>query len=270
MKRMLPGISNAFVESHSEPDDSIGTLLWIGDRSLSIYSDAFQFCETGVAQIAFRQDLRSALERPALGVQLILWCVVNDSVADQSRFRKLKKLHSQANALLLLGPLCAGQRPHPSTIHSAPAIYWHEWEAWLPDQLIRCGFRPPDPKRPKFVAIVSSSAENAGALMQVASGAKIPSVWCLPDQLRRVSGVDQVWWDDSVVNSGNVASLRDRIVAGGHRRAEHIWLAGNLTPQMKRIALENGVSRVVGKPGQVSQLVTPVGQAHRVFSRDAA
>ena len=108
-----------------------GTLLWIGSREPAVYRDAYAYCDCETTQVAYRSDLSSAIERPATDVKLIVLCCDNDSSERVTTFSELRRRHESADAVLLMGPLCAGSRPSPTTRFDAPGIYWHQWDSTL-------------------------------------------------------------------------------------------------------------------------------------------
>jgi len=229
-----------------------GTLLWIGGRDSRYFQQAYGYSESQVAQIAYRSNIAEALSRPATGVKTIACCRDNDSIAEHSDYLDLRQIHSHAEAFLLLGPLCAGQRPHPSEQFSTAAFYWHEWENYLPSQLVRCGLMPVDTLGPTSIAVISSRYDNASSLLAIASVDDTPAIWCSGDRVASLQNIDQYWWDDTATRQGDWPS---RLAKCQNPDAEHVWITGLLTHQEKTRAVDAGVGLVVAKPGDLTVLI---------------
>ena len=244
-----------------------GTLLWIGDRESSAYQDAYEFCESHVSQLAYRQDLKSALLRPATSVRTIVCCRDNDSAESIELFQMLCRLHADAKAILLLGPLCAGSRPSPGAVFDVPTISWNQWESFLPAYLRRCGWANQPTLRPQSIAVVASSYANASALLTIASSHRSTTVWCRPSQLSRLRNFDEVWWDDSATEGASWKDLMSRLV---EPPLESVWISGNVTPNSKRAAIDAGVNLVIAKPGDFSLLIDRLAGAQANHRRRAA
>ncbi|MEL6105307.1 MAG: hypothetical protein AAFU85_04690 [Planctomycetota bacterium] len=247
----LSFVSRGTVEAGSE-----GTLLWVGDRKSEAFRDAFEFCEAVSSQLAFRADIQEALYRPAACVRAIIWCRTNDSGRDQSSFSRLQAAYNDAVSLLLLGPLCAGQRPSPAARLEVQSCAWSEWESPLPSLLSRCGLRSPESATRRDVLIASRSRDNARALAELASTAGCHAVCCRPDAMRCSTRVDEVWWDDSA--TGRAPDWRGLIEDNPHPHARHAWITSFLTPVQRRRAIERGVSIVLPKPGDLSPLTRSI------------
>ena len=244
-----------------------GTLLWIGDRDSEVYRDAYEFCESHVSQLAHRPDLRAAIMRPATAVRTIVCCRDNDSSESLDLFQMICRLHDQAKAFLLLGPLCAGSRPSPTETFEVPSIRWHEWESLLPGYLRRCGWANQPVERPRSIAVIASSFANASALLTIASSGRASAVWCRPHQLSALRHFDEIWWDDSSMSGEDWEGLLNRQKA---MRAEHVWVSGDVTPRSKRAAIDAGVSLVIAKPGDFSLLIDRVADQSVDHERRAA
>lgn len=252
MSRILPS-DPRFESARPRPVRSdLGTLLWIGGRDSRFFSDAYRYSDSQVSQIAYRQNLSEALRRPAAGVNAIISCHVNDSAGERQTFNALRTKHSFAMRLLLLSPLCVGQRPHPSDLYDSPCAYWNEWEQYLPNHLIRCGSIRAPTRDPRSVAVVASNGENASSLLAIADSGNVPSVWCIPEDIGNLQNIDQYWWDDSATRSGDWHS---RLSKCQNPSADHVWLTSLLTPSEKRRALDAGVRQVLSKPGDLTSLL---------------
>lgn len=244
-----------------------GTLLWVGDRDEPAFREAYDFCEAHVAQLAYRRDLNSALHRPSTSVRTILCCRNNDSAESREWFHMLCRLHRDAKAFLLLGPLCAGARPSPSDLFGVPTIAWHQWESVLPGYLRRCGWANRPAERPESIAVVASSSANASALLSIASCGDATSLWCRPDQRSRLRNFDQVWWDDSATLGRSWTELMSQLCESPK---QHVWISSDVTPRSKQAALAAGCELVIAKPGDFSLLIDRAAGANLHRSRRAA
>ena len=244
-----------------------GTLLWIGDRDSDVYRAAYEYCESHVSQLAHRSDLPTAIKRPSTAVQTIVCCQNNDSSETLELFRMICRLHDQANAILLLGPLCAGARPSPAENFDVPSIRWHEWESLLPRYLRRCGWTKQPATQPRSIAVVASRYANASALLAIASAGQAPAVWSRPHQLPSLHGFDEIWWDDSSTLGENWLELLNRPYV---TRCEHVWVSGDVTPRSKRAAIDAGVGLIIAKPGDFSLLIDRVALQDQDHERRAA
>ena len=244
-----------------------GTLVWIGDRDSSSYRDAYRFCDAHVSQLAHRPDLQAAITRPSTAVRTILCCRDNDSSESIDLFGDVCRLHGDAKAILLLGPLCAGSRPSPSDLFDVPSINWHEWESFLPRYLRRCGWAKQPSQRPQSIAIVASSYSNASALMTIASSGLASATWCRPDQLASLRHFEEIWWDDSSTTGRGWDHLMGRLREPSRT---NVWVSGNVTPRSKRTAHDAGVDLVIAKPGDFSLLIDRVACENAQRGRHAA
>ncbi|KAA5545519.1 hypothetical protein FYK55_07705 [Roseiconus nitratireducens] len=252
MNRIMPPVKPRAGSDRSNTPGGLGTLLWIGPRKGNRFRPAYDFCDSHAAQLAYRTDLDAAARRPAAGVNSIVLCLEHDSARLRRPFTQLRHKYPRAETALLMGPLCAGQRPHPSEVLGTPGIYWHEWETFLPSLLVRCGLIPRMRRAARGVLIVASRRANASALLAIAGSGTVPAMSCRPEQIRTVRNVQQVWWDDSATSRGG---WEDRLRGSGHGDAEHVWIVGGVTPEQRAQALNAGVHQVIAKPGDFSPLL---------------
>jgi hypothetical protein len=244
-----------------------GTLLWIGNRRSPYFTDAYQFCDRRVAQLAFRETLDEAISRPASAVKAILWCRENDSLRHAPLLDVIRNRHRDAEMALLSGPLVAGQRPHPRTRLSVDAIDWCHWNAFLPEFLSRCGGVPTQATRLNLVAVVAEVYQNAACLQDILEAAGIASIWCRRDQLSMVRRVDEIWWDDSSTEG----QTWDSLFAKMQGRCEHqLWITSWLTAVTKTVATQAGIQTIVTKPGGYSELIDRIAGATVHVQREAA
>ncbi|MEM0926201.1 MAG: hypothetical protein AAGJ83_09225 [Planctomycetota bacterium] len=248
-------------------DDGFGTLLWVGDRDAAEFRDAYDFCEAVVAQLAFRPNMTDAIRRPASAVRTLMLCLEHDTPLHREAFNALCERYPESKPLLLTGPLCAGSRPTPSQLYGCDAIRWDAWESELPAYLRRCGWANQPRPRSSSIGIVASQAENAKALMVLASTGSIPVVWCRPDQLARVQNIEEYWWDDSATEGSSWEELLSRV---SDARAAHVWVTGQLTPERRQNALDAGVEAVIAKPHEFPRLLKRLDSASRDPIRRAA
>lgn len=244
-----------------------GTLLWIGDRQSLTVRDAYSFCDANVSQLAYREDLESAMQRRATDVGVILLYRMNDSGRDRESFQRLCRQHPQATAALLLGPLCAGSRPSPADRFETPALYWHQWESKLPPLLLRCGLIRCQQPTPRSIAVVAQSYASASALLTIAGRGGIPSLWCRPDQLGALQNVDEIWWDDSATARTHWRCLLAHPNCQ-HRR--HIWITNSVSPEQRQRAFDHGIEQVIVKPGDYTALLDRIPTTLVTQERSAA
>lgn len=232
-----------------------GTLMWIGDRDSITFRDAYAFCDRHVSQLAYRENLQSAIERVATSVRTMIYCRDNDSAHSAEHFRQARELYTDAKSILLLGPLCAGARPSASDLFQVPSVIWHQWESVLPAYLRRCGWanRPASP--PNSIAVVAASYTKASALLAIASSGGASTIWCRPNQVAVLRQFDEVWWDDSATASEDWSQLLGRHFDDA---TDHVWISGHLTPNSKQRAIESGMELVITKPGDLSLLINRV------------
>ncbi|MCO8122690.1 hypothetical protein NHH03_13160 [Stieleria sp. TO1_6] len=263
----MSGTPHTAFPHHCDGPLDHGTLLWIGDRRSTAFRPVYEFCDSRVAQIAYRPDLSSAVARPAQAVRTILYCRENDSAVDEALFQSLRQLHPDADVNLLTGPLCAGSRPAPGLLLAAPAIDWHQWESQLPQSLRHCGSGKLSPRRVNSVAVVAANYANATALLEIAGSGQATAIWCRPDQLGTLVNVDELWWDDSATDRQHWPNLFRRL---GHHVADHVWITNDLSPASRQSALDAGVNSVIKKPGDFTILLDRVAGTSIQSSRRAA
>lgn len=244
-----------------------GTLLWVGDRDAEAFCDAYDFCESHVAQLAYRCDLRSALLRPATSVRTILCCRDNDATDSLQWFGELRKQHRDARTLLLLGPLCSGARPSPGSLFDVPTVRWHDWQSQLPAYLRRCGWANESQATTESVAVVAASYANASSLLTIATAGGRPAVWCRPEQRSSLRNFDEIWWDDSATIGRSWSELLGKLE---HSPREQVWVSSDVHPRSRREALQAGINLVIAKPGDFSLLIERVCGSVGVTRRHAA
>ncbi|MEO1529526.1 MAG: hypothetical protein AAFX06_29230 [Planctomycetota bacterium] len=264
----MQGSVDSFSLSFNPVPSDAGTVLWIGDRRHESFRKAYEFCEAVSSQVAFRSSLDAAIARPAAVVRLIIWSCKSDSTVEHSRFRRLRSAYPDAEVVLLLGPLCFGQRPSPAERLRVTGVAWSDWEAFLPNRLRDCGFRePPDAPR-GTVLIVTRRRENGDALAALLSSTRRPSVCSAPEAIGRVAMIEEVWWDDSATGrEPDWPLLLQRYRAP---KVRHCWVTSFLTPALRRKAANNGIATVVRKPGDLSALTRATSIESGVSRREAA
>lgn len=257
-----------------------GTLVWVGDRNLDEFLEAYRFCENRVAQIAVRRDLWDAVRRPASSVRRVI--VTRDSrrPLDDDAFRELRRAYPSACFLELMGPLCGdgvakvapGQPVH---------IHWHQANQILPGWLqaadaawdgpwARCG--PGDGRSERgdsrreggdsvarSVAVVAAVAANAEPLMDVAAAAGKVAVWCRHPDSFRLRNVDVVWWDDSATGRMGGDEWHRRMLAMRSAKMSdpqrHAWLVTAPNIEHCRTAYDAGVELILTKPARIEPLL---------------
>ncbi|OYP34056.1 hypothetical protein [Rhodopirellula sp. MGV] len=243
-----------------------GTLLWIGCRDRVAFRDAFEFCERNVSQIAYRESLEEAIERPASDVRAILSCHSNDSTRGQDSFRRLTQQHPIASIVLLLGPLCAGCRPSPVDAFGGTAVAWHAWKTTLPALLQHCGFLADRTEQPVSLVIVSRDIAMANSLLAIAETGAVAVAACAPESLSRVHHFDEYWWDDSAIDASSFRTITKNVPRG----ARHVWVSSFVTPKLHAQAIASGFDQVITKPGDFRRLIQRIAVADQAFERNAA
>ena len=257
-----------------------GTLIWVGDRNLDEFFEAFRFCENRVAQIAVRRDLWDAVRRPASSVRRVI--VTRDSrrPLDDDAFRELRRAYPSACFLELMGPLCADGIA--KAVPGQPfRIHWHQANQvlprWLPaaagDGEARWAGRGPGDVRPDrggsrrddggsvatSVAVVSAVAANAEPLMDLAASVGKVAIWCRQPDSFRLRNVDVVWWDDSATGrmGGDEWHRRMGAMRSGNRSGtqRHAWLVTAPHIEHCRTAYDAGVELILTKPARVEPLL---------------
>ena len=257
-----------------------GTLIWVGDRNLDEFFEAYRFCENRVAQIAVRRDLWDAVRRPASAVRRVI--VTRDSrrPLDDDAFRELRRAYPAASFLELMGPLCGdgiakvapGQPVH---------IHWHQANQVLPGWLqaadgvwdgpwagvgLGDGRSDRDVSRPtggdpvaRSVAVVAAVAANAEPLMDLAASVGKVVVWCRQPDSFRLRNVDVVWWDDSATGRMGCDEWHRRMLAmrsaHGSGPQRHAWLVTAPHIEYCRTAYDAGVELILTKPARIEPLL---------------
>ncbi|MDM4016169.1 hypothetical protein [Roseiconus lacunae] len=256
----------ATIGLQSPLDRSVGTLLWIGDRSALPFRDAYDFCETSVSQLAYRRTLHDALVRPASDVHGILLCQPNDASDRGVQWEQICEQYPHAVRLLLLGPLVAGSRPSPTETFATEGIWWHGWQNRLPQRLRECGVIDSLSPKPRSLAIVSQDRMMAEALLAIASVGAMPAVICRPDALNSIQGIDEYWWDDSAT----CGKPLNGVVSSVPARTKHLLISHFVTPRLCEQAKTAGFERVIAKPGDYHALLRRVSQSGARVERHAA
>ncbi len=234
-----------------------GTLLWVGNRQLSEFQPAFDYCARHASQIAIRSNVDDALRFAVDQVIGIILARENRTPIDQSSVDELIARSAPATAVQLIGPLCAGDRQNTLQI---PRVYWHQWHDTVRDLLTPCGrIQPPQQvDQVKSVAVVTETYSSAEPLMDLATSASAAAVWCRRADAVRVRNFDVVWWDDSIAKPANEVEWRERLaVMRRHSRSSpsHVWLATAPHRDAVRSARAAGVDAVINKPFRVESLL---------------
>ncbi|MEM6469276.1 MAG: hypothetical protein AAF802_06875 [Planctomycetota bacterium] len=246
--------------------DGGGTLLWIGERDLEAFADAYDFCDAVVSQLAYRESMAEAIRRPASMVRTMLMCLEHDSPLHRAAFTNLCEQYAESKPLLLTGPLCAGARPSVEQQFGCKTIQWNEWRTQLPAYLRRCGWASQPEQRAHSIAIVASNADNARALFALAAVASVPVVWCRPERLGTVTGLAEYWWDDSATDPNTWETSLARVT---NPDAKHVWIASGLTPIIRQQASSAGFDAVISKPNEFESLISRVERRDTSIRRAA-
>jgi len=271
MHRLTSKPASALLESPSPAKTfdpgvatSCGTLMWVGSRFSYETSEPYRYCESKVAQIAYRPTIEDALARPASAVSQILiyrerWQVQVDTLAAQ-----LAAAYPQARVSEMFGSLWEGQRREPGSAAGYPRFYWYRWNQVLPTWISN-GLSNPDPmSRPIglphcSVAIMAGTFAAADPLMEIATSAGAAAVWCRGNSGLTARNVTVVWWDDSVAKEAPAQIWRARIAAVAQHarvRPHQIWLTRAPRVHDYRQARGAGVDMILSKPYQIDVLTS--------------
>ncbi len=247
------------------PSDTVpGTLMWVGDRELDEFVEAYRFCECRVSQLAWRRDVDDALRRPAAAVRRIVVTRPTRRVTDDRQLRELFDAYPAASAFELLGPL-GGPLAGPGSSRAIrpddpPRVPWHRANQILPEWLEACGApKPADFGAARSVAVVAATPAAAEPLIDLAASVGVVAVWCRRGDTVRLRNVDVVWWDDSATGdmprdewAARVARFRRR---GSRFGPRHAWLVTAPHIEQCRAAYDAGVELVVTKPARIEPLL---------------
>ena len=243
--------------------DAPGTLLWIGERSSEEFRDAFEHCQASASQVAVRQNLDDAFLRPAATVKAIVVTRLTTKQHCEGQLRRLADSYPDATFIQILGSLCAGERPSSSKVFGERTIYAHQCNQYLPTWLSECGVKSiVESRAPSSILIVAHQHSNAEPLMDLASSAGIPTLWCKRPSGNLVRNVSAVWWDDSAARPTTTRNWQHRIneIEASNRQIEpslrcrHVWLACWPRHQQIRTAIDGGIDLVISKPHEISLL----------------
>jgi hypothetical protein len=236
---------------------SAGTLLWVGHRETAEFKPIFEFCVENASQVAVRRSIDDALRHPADHVIGIILARPNRARVDESSVNELISRHGGAQAMQLIGPLCAGDRHDKLAL---PQVYWHQWTPVFQQLLRPCGLDAPTAPtaRVKSVAIVADIAASADPLMDLAASYSAAAVWCRRPESFQARNFDVVWWDDSIAKPTNEVLWRQRMDTIGRRcntSPRHVWLTNMPDSESVQTAQRAGVDVVLSKPSRIESLL---------------
>ena len=246
MNRMIPFEDNDVVQNGE-------TLLWIGDRSLPEFRDAYEIGESLASQIAYRQDLISTLDRPANDVGLIIHASNSRIDLDRKIWKQVESQYANAMRIRLRGPLCEGQRSSSELNFDRGTYDWREAAA-----AVNGCFAPASSNTrtdPPVVAVIAARYSIAEPLLDLAANCGAVSVWRRESGHADVRGVNVVWWDDSFAGPTDRLGWRERMASMGPSARHHAWLAQRPHWLQAEQARQAGVDVVLGKPFSVDPLV---------------
>lgn len=259
-----------------------GTLVWLGDASISEFRPAYQHCVRHAAQIALREHVLEALRRPAGHVSRIIVARANRNPASLESFASLSKQYPDARWIDLLGPLCEGIRQ--SSIADSTRVAWHRWDQvlphWLHDSRILDSLGFDDDKNAESntpassVAVIASSFDVAQAYLDLAEFHGVTAVWCSSPDSMRVRNIEAVWWDDSAAKPVTAQQWRDRISKfdSAIRPIRHAWITHTAWLDQQEAAIEGGIEAIISKPYRIDSLLQTLrgGPINRRLARQAA
>ncbi|TWU02654.1 hypothetical protein [Stieleria varia] len=260
---------NRFESSESDGLSTNDTLLWIGPHETAEFCDAFEFCSEHASQIAVRSDIEDALHRMPGQLGAVLIACPDDSActapSNTPQWSLLSELGWQLpiapQRFLMMGTLCAGQRPSVSESFDGQTFYWHAWNQILPFQLQRCGVsaKSASGRTPHSLAIVSESHAAADALMEVVADSGASVVWYRNEHQNTGRNFDAVWWDDSAASSATGAMWNLRMSAMRSPKAHHAWITSAPTAKSIQDARRGGIDWVLSKPMRIESLRALLG-----------
>lgn len=246
-------------------DDSLGTMMWIGERFSDEFVEAYRFCETRVAQIAARASLADAFLRPATQVdRIVLAQSLRVSLAAEV-IERLVTTYRQASCLQLRGSLCTGEvRLRHAMLRQHE---WYEWNQVLPSWLGVGSHRPRREHPITSVAVVANSLSIADPLLELAAFEGLTAVWCREPDPIAVRGIGAVWWDESVATPCDSAQWQARLAAFGSdaSRCQHVWLTASPDRVAMADARAGGIDTVISKPFKIESLTDGL-RSERCFS----
>ena len=244
-----------------------GTLLWIGGRGQREFHAAYEYCEARAAQIAYRPNLQSAIDRSARGVRLIVLCRQNDSSEAQHSMRKILRRHRTAQAVAIRGPLdiASGRRPYwnpqaPLLTEwtDLPTVEFHQWSLELPPMLRSCGWEEKPAEPASSIAVISADTMTQQTLLSVAALHRVPTAAFRSVEQARLDRFDQIWWDESATTGKPWEQLLAALPSAQHR---HVWITSDQSLDRHQLAQAAGVDGIVIKPGSFSRLL-PDSKGH--------
>ncbi|MGB7325751.1 MAG: hypothetical protein WBD31_12830 [Rubripirellula sp.] len=244
------------------------TLLWIGDRHTLDFANAYDFCESQSPQLAWRNNIQSALDRPAQDVGVIVLAQSQRQSPPDHLLRQLDAAHPNSSRLNLLGVLCEAITRSP--LHGFDSVRepWHRWKETLPE-LVRSDENKSVGSR--SVLIVSSNIATAESLIDLAGTAGVTAVWSRTPDAKGVRNIDAVWWDDSaaVPTSAQSWARRTSRVPSGNHTAKQAWLVNSPRPQDLSDAKSGGIDLVLSKPHRIEPLLQMLDDSHQELDRPA-
>ena len=257
-----------------------GTLLWVGDPTVSEFRSAYQHCVRHAAQIALRENVLEAVRRPAAEVHRIIIARTSRNPFRSEAFASLSQQYPEARWIDLLGSLCEGIRQ--SSVVDATRVAWHRWEQVLPGWLqdseladsLACDVDDQPSHAAGSVAVVASSFDVAQAYLDLAEFHGVTAVWCQSPDSMRVRNIEAVWWDDSTADAVTADVWRDRISKfdSANQPVRHAWITHTAWLDQQEAAIEGGIDTIISKPYRIDSLLRTLGDCRMPsrLSRQAA
>ncbi len=235
------------------------TLLWIGTRSSSEFSEIYDYCESHSLQIAYRKTLEQAITRRGSEVNRVVIARSDQALFDWQGAAELARSYSGSTAICVMGVLCEGVRhTERFVIAAAPnikPIYARQWKETLPDWFgvwpIQVEVSTDSIERASklTVAIVASHLAIAEPLLEIAASEGASAIWIRNADAIRIKNVDRVIWDDSVAPATTTMAWQSRLSAMNlAKNARHAWIAHCPRAHQVASAKAAGVDLVLSKP----------------------
>ena len=229
--------------------------LWIGNRTSPEFRTAYQICESGASQIAYRETLSAAVDRNATDVGTIVLASSDRTPVNRVALKQLADRHPSADRYRLLGSMCEGMTRGYQDFFRDRELNWLDGTSELASRFVSYSISAPS----RAVAIVTSTFAAAEPLMEIAQHAGVAAVWTRQPNSSLIRGIDTVWWDDSIAGSTDLDGWESRLEMFGPSALRHVWLTNRTDWAQIDVACRAGISRVVTKPYRIEMLEASLG-----------
>ncbi|QEG42626.1 hypothetical protein [Roseimaritima ulvae] len=233
---------------------SPGTLIWIGSRTGGETRDAFAYCQQHAAQLAVRESLQDAVERPADAVSGILISRQSRHSVDADHVEALAQQYPTARRTVLIGSNAEGEGRTGLAWPGWQRVAWHAWNQVLPDW-----FSPAPPLEPAAVAdalqpvgltlVVAATLSHAEALLDTLEQWSVAALWQRQPSPTTARHIHRVIWDDSAAPATTAALWQQRLQSVHLADdARHAWTVHYPRVEQLTAARRGGVDVTISKP----------------------